>query len=177
MASFITKGLSKKDYIDLMETNKEMLYRTAYGYLRDETLALDALDEAIFLGYQNRKKIREPEFAKTWLTRILINECLRILKEKKRVIPFEDMSQANLNHSYHEKESLETSLSTKMALDALPQDLKEVIILRYFSDETIAETARILEIPEGTVSSRTRKALSLLKGELTIDEGGILDVR
>ena len=72
---------------------------------------------------------------------------------------------------------METSLSTKMALDALPQDLKEVIILRYFSDETIAETARILEIPEGTVSSRTRKALSLLKGELTIDEGGILDVR
>ena len=112
MASFITKGLSKKDYIDLMETNKEMLYRTAYGYLRDETLALDALDEAIFLGYQNRKKIREPEFAKTWLTRILINECLRILKEKKRVIPFEDMSQANPNDSYHDRKSEETSLSS-----------------------------------------------------------------
>lgn len=177
MASTMTKGLNKKDYIELMETNKEMLYRTAYGYLRDETLALDALDEAIYLGYKNRKKVREPEFAKTWLTRILINECLRILKEKKRVIPFEEISQATPNHSYFEKSSKETSLSTKMALDALPEDLKEVIILRYFSDETIADTAKILKIPEGTVSSRARKALTLLKGELTIEEGGSSHVR
>ena len=51
-------------------------------------------------------------------------------------------------------------------------DLKQVIILRYFSDETIADTAKILKIPEGTVSSRTRKALTLLKGELVIKEGG-----
>ena len=167
-----TKGLSKKDYINLMETHKEMLYRTAYGYLRDETLSLDALDEAIYLGYQHRKSVKESEFAKTWLVRILINECLRILKDKNRVIPYEDISLAHKASSTTQEDTEEMSLATKMALDSLPLDLKEVIILRYFSDETIADTARILKIPEGTVSSRARKALALLKGELTIIGGG-----
>ncbi len=172
MASMIIKGLSKKDYINLMETHKEMLYRTAYGYLRDETLALDALDEAIYLGYQHRKSVLEPEFAKTWLVRILINECLRILKEKKRILPFEDISQVSERTQNTHEEALEISLDTKLALETLPFDLKQVIILRYFSDETIADTAKILQIPEGTVSSRARKALALLKIELTVMEGG-----
>ncbi len=172
MASIYTKGLTKKEYVTLMETHKEMLYRTAYGYLRDETLALDALDEAIYLGYRHRKSVREPEFAKTWLVRILINECLRILKEKKKVLPFEDISHVSENSGHIHEDSQEISLDTKLALETLPMDLKQVIILRYFSDETIADTAKILKIPEGTVSSRTRKALTLLKGELVIKEGG-----
>lgn len=172
MASINTKGLTKKDYISLIENHKEMLYRTAYGYLRDETLAIDALDEAIYLGYQHRKSVRQPEFAKTWLVRILINECLRILKDKQRTIPMEDISHGSEESGHASRNSQEISLDTKMALDTLPLDLKQVIILRYFSDETIEDTAKILKIPEGTVSSRARKALALLKGELTIKEGG-----
>ena len=53
------------------------------------------------------------------------------------------------------------------AVRRLPEELRAVVILRYFSGLTLAETARALNIPAGTVSTRQRRALSLLKLELT----------
>nr|WP_300297092.1 sigma factor-like helix-turn-helix DNA-binding protein [uncultured Intestinimonas sp.] len=52
----------------------------------------------------------------------------------------------------------------------LPRELKDVIVLRYFTGLTLAETARALDIPQGTAASRQRRALSLLRLELTDGE-------
>lgn len=56
------------------------------------------------------------------------------------------------------------------ALQRLPEELRSVVALRYFSGFTLVETARALAIPEGTVSSRQRRALQLLRLELTDEE-------
>ena len=48
----------------------------------------------------------------------------------------------------------------------LPKELKDIVILRYFSGYTLAETAQILKIPQGTAATRQRKALRLLRLEL-----------
>ena len=45
-----------------------------------------------------------------------------------------------------------------------------MIVLRYFAGYTLEETARALDIPRGTVTTRQKKALSLLRLELTTDE-------
>ena len=58
------------------------------------------------------------------------------------------------------------SLPLKEALRRLPKDLKDVIILRFFGGYTVAETAQTLHIPAGTVATRQRKALQLLRLEL-----------
>ena len=58
------------------------------------------------------------------------------------------------------------SLPLKEAVKRLPKELKDVIILRYFSGFTLAETAQMLKIPQGTAASRQRKALKLLRLEL-----------
>ena len=57
-------------------------------------------------------------------------------------------------------------LPLKEAIERLPKELKDVIILRYFSGFTLAETAQMLKIPQGTAASRQRKALQLLRLEL-----------
>jgi RNA polymerase sigma-70 factor (ECF subfamily) len=155
----IYMGLHKKEYIMLVQESKEMLYRIAYGYLGNETLALDAVDEAVYLGYIHRKKIRNPEFSKTWLTRILINECFRLLKRQKREFITETFPELVSDDTFE-------SIPLKEAIQTLQDDLKKVILLRYFGGYTIAETAVILNIPEGTVATWTKKALSLLKIEL-----------
>lgn len=54
----------------------------------------------------------------------------------------------------------------KEAIRRLPKELKDVVILRYFSGFTLEETARMLEIPQGTAATRQRKALRLLRLEL-----------
>jgi RNA polymerase sigma-70 factor (ECF subfamily) len=75
-----------------------------------------------------------------------------------------------------EDETSETiSLPTKIAIQSLSEELRQVIILRYFADMTIKETAAFLDVPEGTVSTRARKALTVLRIELMDEEGGNLN--
>lgn len=62
------------------------------------------------------------------------------------------------------------SLPLKEALQKLPKELKDVIVLRYFSGFTLAETAELLKIPQGTAATRQRKALQLLRLELGEEE-------
>ena len=63
------------------------------------------------------------------------------------------------------------ALPLKEAVARLPKQLRAVVILRYFTGLTLAETAQALDIPQGPVSTRQRKALQLLKLELTDKEG------
>lgn len=144
------------------ERLKTRLYRTAFLYLGSESPALDAVDETIYRGYKALKKLRQPEYFETWMTRILINECKKELRHKKRMQPFAALPETAVEEF--------NSLPLKEAILRLPQELKEVIILRYFSDYTLAETAQSLEIPQGTVVTRQRRALGLLKLELSEEE-------
>lgn len=59
------------------------------------------------------------------------------------------------------------ALPLKEAVARLPRDLRAVIVLRYFTGLTLADTAAALSIPQGTVVTRQRKALQLLRLELT----------
>ncbi|MDF2676915.1 MAG: polymerase sigma factor, sigma-70 family [Bacillota bacterium] len=154
------KGIDKKSYISLVTENKEMMYRVAFGYLRNETKALDAVDEAVYLGYVHSHELKEPKFLKTWLTRILINECYKILRKDKREVIMELLPEETYNIA-------DDSLSLKLAVQNLPEDLRKIIVLRYFGGYTISETAEIIEIPEGTVATRTRKALGILRVEIS----------
>lgn len=134
------------------------LYKTALLYLGSEALALDAVDEAVYKALKGYKKLRQPEYFDTWITRILINECYNELRRQKRFRPLEELPET--------AEEVFDSLPLKEAIRRLPKDLKEVVILRYFAGYTLAETALTLEIPQGTAATRQRKALKLLKLEL-----------
>lgn len=152
-------GISEKDYVSQMEKYKKSLYRVAYSYMNDKTLALDALDEAIYKGYVNRNKLKNEECLKTWLTRIVVNECLQLLRKNKREILTEQIPE-------EATEVLDT-LPVKEALNKLSQDLASIIHLRFFGGYTLSETATILKIPQGTVATRERRALALLRLELS----------
>jgi RNA polymerase sigma-70 factor (ECF subfamily) len=150
--------IGKEEYAIRAERIKQRLYRTAYMYLGSESIAIDAVDEAIYKGFLSLAKLREPMFLETWLTRILINQCKKELRRRHRTEPLEMLQET--------AEEVFDSLPLKDAVRRLPQELKDVIILRYFSGYTLAETAKNLDIPQGTVVTRQRRALKLLKLEL-----------
>ena len=150
------------DYFSRIEPLKEQLYRVAYLYLCSESAAVDAVDEAVYRGYLKRRSLRREAYFSTWLTRILINVCLDELHRRQRETPVETLPER--------AETPYDALPLQEALDRLPEDLRSVIALRYFGGFTLAETARALGLPEGTVSSRQRRALQLLKLHLTDDE-------
>ncbi len=150
--------LTEEKFIKEFDNLKKELYRFAYLYLRSEASALEAVDETVFLAYKNLSKLKQPEYFKTWITRILINVCKKELKRSKRVSPIE--ASPELSHQDFD------ALPLKVAIDKLPKELQIIINLRYFNHYTLIETAQILKLPQGTVATRQRKALALLRLEL-----------
>ena len=150
--------MDENTYAERVELVKSRLYRTALMFMGSEAAALDAVDEAVYRGLISVKKLREPDFFDTWMTRILINVCKKTLRRTKREQPMEKMHEpAEEAYDY---------LPLKEAIRLLPQELREVIILRFYTGFTLAETANSLGIPQGTAATRQRRALHLLKLEL-----------
>lgn len=150
--------MDKNEFAQRTEVLRPKLYKTALMYLRNPSEALDALDEAIYKGLKGFKRLRQTEYFDTWITRILINECLKELKRRRRE------RQAEVLDEYG-AEQLDT-LPLREAVSKLPEELKAVVILKYFSGYTLQECAHILDIPAGTAATRQRRALALLKLEL-----------
>ena len=151
-------AVTNEDFAYRVELVRTRLYKTALTYLGSESLAMDAVDEAVYKALCGKWRLRQPEYFNTWITRILINECHNELRRQKRYHPLDELPETAAEEF--------DALPLKEALRRLPKDLKDVIILRFFSGYTVAETARTLQIPPGTVATRQRKALGLLRLEL-----------
>ena len=156
--------MNKNEYAKRAEAAKSKLYRIALLHLGHEEMASDAVSETIYRGLISVKKLREPLYFDTWMTRILINECNKQWRRIKQEQLVETLPESAENEKAYEY------LPLKEALCRLPAELKEVIILRYYADYTLAETAKSLDIPQGTVVTRQRRALKLLKLELSEED-------
>lgn len=155
--------MNNEEFGKRIENIRLRLYKTALLYLGSEAFALDAVDEAVYKALCSYKKLRQPEYFDTWITRILINECYNELRRQKRFRPIDELPESSV-------EVFDT-LPLKEAIRRLPRELKEVVILRYFAGYTLIETAETLQIPQGTVATRQRKALKVLKLELSEEVG------
>lgn len=150
--------MTNENFTQRIDASKQKLYKTAILYMSSHSAAMDVLDEAIYKAWCAKNKLREEAFFDTWITRILINECNNELRRQKRLYPIDELPEMAAEELDH--------LPLKEAIRRLPKELKDVIILRYFSGFTLAETAQMLKIPQGTAASRQRKALKLLRLEL-----------
>jgi len=150
-----------RDFTARAEAVKGRLYRAAYLYLGSEADALEAVDESVYQALRHLRQLRDPALFETWITRILINECHRELRRRKQFSPEGEAAlpdAAGPDQYDH--------LPLKEAVGRLPEELRQVVVLRYFGGYTLAETAAALDVPAGTVSTRQRRALALLRLEL-----------
>ena len=153
--------MTQAEFAVRVEGMKARLYRTAYLYLGSEAIALDAVDETVYKGLLALPKLRQEGYFETWMTRILINECKQELRRRKRELSMDALPETAAEDF--------DALPLKEALRRLPTELKDVILLRYFTGLTQAETAQALGIPQGTAATRQRRALALLKLELEVE--------
>ena len=151
--------MDHEEFAGRTQAVRQRLYRTAYLYLGSEADALEAVDEAVYQALRALKKLRQPELLETWLTRILINTCHKELRRRRRVTREESLPDSAGPDAYD-------GLPLREAIRRLPEELRTVVILRYFAGYTLEETAQSLELPRGTVSTRQRRALQLLRLEL-----------
>ncbi len=149
----------------LVKAQTDALYRISMTMLMNEHDAEDAVHEAIFAAYQNRSRLRHEEYFGTWLTRILIRECTKVLKARKRYADIGDTLPdiASRDNPFRSVEIAE-------AVDSLPPKIRVAVILFYAEDYSIKEIKDILRIPEGTVKSRLNKGRALLRESLGGEE-------
>lgn len=143
-------------FAELIGERKEMLYRTAFTYVKNKDDALDIVGETIYKAYISIKKLKEPQFFNTWLTRILINISLDHIKKNKKLLPFE--GEMAMNESVSSRDPAEL-LDLYYAVDRLEPKCKTIVILKYFQDFTLAQIAEVMECPIGTVKTYSMKDL------------------
>ena len=138
------------------------LYRVAASYLRGESDRLDAVSEAIARAWEKRYTLRDETLFRTWITRILIRECVNIQRRQKRSVPMEQMPEGEAA-----KED-ERIVSLRAAIEQLPQRHRTMVVLHYMEDYDVRETARIMGTTKGAVCAglaRARAALRRMIGE------------
>ena len=138
------------------------LYRVAASYLHGESDRLDAVSEAITRAWEKRHTLREESLFRTWITRILIRECVNIQRRQKRSVPVDALPEAE---SEPEDERI---AALREALAQLPQRQRTMTVLHYMEGYDVREVARIMGTTKSAVCaglSRARARLRTLMGE------------
>ena len=137
----------------IISENMNSLYRVAFSILKNEDEIYDAISNTTVIVFEKICDLKKVEFFKTWITRILINECYKIYNQNKKIIYLDTISQERLDYN-----DTYSDLDVKEIIKNLKNDLKEVVVLYYFEDLGVKEISEILEIPQGTVKSRLSRA-------------------
>ena len=146
------------EYTSRVRAIETKLYRCAKCILKNDTDAADAVQEALLSAWRNLSSLRNEDYFETWLIRIVINECKRLIK--KRDLLREEVLSPTLAAPPEEEKNVYAFL---MQLD---EKYRLPLILHYMSGYTTEEICRILHLPTGTVRSRLKRARERLKTEL-----------
>lgn len=151
-------------------------YRLAYSYVHNEADAGDIVQNGAYKALRSGHTLKHPEYAQTWVYRIMLNECFRYVQQS-RLLSYEAIQEENGEEAGYTEDDY-ADIDLQRVLDALPEKDKAIVILRYFEDRKLEEIAEILEENVNTVKSRLYRSMKKLKGVLS-DGGdsdeGILD--
>lgn len=161
-------------YSLIVKRYNPFLYKIGKTYGLNHEDVQDVMQETYVNSYRNLSKFRKESSFKTWLTRIMINNCYHRKKSTilKRSVPFEpsttqrftNLSTDYMNHSKTVNKELGKILEKSIL--ALPEKYKIVFTLRELNELSIAETSEALNISTGNVKARLSRAKSMLRNEI-----------
>src|SRR5215204_615580 len=159
----------------LIRRYNSTLYKIARGYGFNQQDAEDLIQDAHFEAYKQLKKLRDPNSYKTWISKILINNCIYKLShgyfkyESPKTINEKDNpihQKGKKDHTGDTIANRELSLIIDNCLQSIPIIYKSVFVLREIEGFNIAETSEILGISHTNVKVRLSRAKQLLKKEI-----------
>lgn len=147
----LVKRAQRKDadaFTELMQSQMQNMYKTAWAILHNDEDAADAISDTILTCWEKLGQLKQAEFFRTWMTRILINQCNNTLKQRKKTLPVDEIREASgSSQEYETVEWMET-------LQSLDEKYRLIMILYYVNSLSTAEISKILHIPASTVRTR-----------------------
>ncbi len=149
-------------FIELIEKNKMTLQRVAYGYFRSEEDVADAIQDTILDAFEHIHKLKKPEYFRTWLVRILMNNCNRIYNQNKKSCALEELAETAGNCPGT------ADVEFHAMLRSLPEDSRVIFLLYYGEQFTTREIGQLLHMKESTVKSRLHRGKEKLRAEIQV---------
>lgn len=139
-------------FVELIRIHTVSMYQVAKAILKNDDDAADAIQETILTCWEKIGTLKKDEYFKTWLTRILINHCNTIYRQRKRVVAKETLPESG------KMEEQYTTIEWQEFLQGLEEKYRIVAMLYYVEGFKIREIAKILQINENTVGTRLSAA-------------------
>lgn len=158
--------MNKDEFTGKVLALEDVLFHVSYGILQNVQDCEDVVQEAILKAYASRNKLKQPQYFKTWLVRILMNECYTFLRKHNRECPLEEAvaEDKTVANAFIKEEYLDLYESMKQ----LEEKDRICVQLYYMESYSVKEIAQVLRIPEGTVKSKLSRARAQLREILQV---------
>lgn len=157
----------------LVEAYKSPMYGTALLMTSNPALAEEHVQEALLNAWRGIRRFQLGRPVKPWLMRILVNVV--VSQQRRRSFQTVSLDESlPIGAPGDDTETIENRQVLRQALSQLSPEHREVVVLRYFADLSVAEVARSAGIREGTVKSRLHRALRQMR-EL-LEQSGVMEV-
>lgn len=160
-------------FIQALTLYMPIMYKVAKTRLSSEEDIGDAVQETILSAFKNLQSLKNPNYFRTWLTKILINKCNDIIRLNSKVVCIGSYEEADRLTEAVSNGNVEGDMDFNRVLMQLSVDYRTVIVLYYVNGFNTREISEILNDKEGTIKSRLSRARAQLKSSFT----GLLEVK
>ena len=157
-------------FAELTRRYQNMAFACAISRLGDYQLAEDAVQEAFIAAYYGIHSLSDPAAFPGWIRGIVCHQCHRILRSSPRSYAPLEYAENAPSAAGNPAAIVEATQERDIVLDAvmaLPDNLREVVVLHYIHEHSHREIATFLDIPVATVNNRLHSARTRLKRRMT----------
>lgn len=156
-----TEGKKRALVEQVILENYNQYYRLAYGYVHQADDASDIVQNGAYKALKGCNTLKQPEYAATWVYRIMLNECFTYLRQPKH-LSYEQVQEGSGGWP-DGREDRYADVDLQRALDALPDKDRAIVILKYFEDKKLEEIAEIMDENLSTIKSRLYRCMRKLR--------------
>ena len=155
----------------IVQRHRNRLYAVALRTMRDPEDAADALQDALISAFRAAASFRAEAQVTTWLHRIVVNACLDRIR-RKQARPTSPLPAEGPGEPADPRDAVEERNMSMIVQDALmkiPEDQRAAIVLVDVQGYSVADAAKTLDVPEGTIKSRCargRAKLAVILGHI-----------
>lgn len=166
MEKLVKRAMQKdaESFIRLMEENKQSMLKVAYGFFSNEEDVADVMQQTVLNAYEHIGELKKAAHFKTWLIRILINNCNQLYNSRKRMVIGAKMAEETYFDFYPEDNAFFSLLSM------LHEEDRAIFQLYYGEGYTTKEISGILDIKESTIRSRIHRGKEQLRKQIQREE-------
>ena len=157
---------AREEFAASVTAHSHSMFRAARAVLDSDADAEDAVSEAVLRAWQAWDRLRDHQAVRAWLLKITVNCAYEQRRKNGRVICTDDLETL----AGAAEEPAESGLWE--AVLRLPEDQRGAVVLYYYEAFSIAEIAKVLGVPQGTIKSRLGRARRRLKELLCEEENG-----